>query len=185
MKKTIAVILLAAIVIGGVCGIISYNGPESVAKRYMKAELTLDYKSLVKLTAYDWYAWELGSSEEEDFFNRESNIYDEDITSWEEYFDAANAVFQEFCFMHGEPKFSFEVTKIRDITVRRLKLNYSDILDEYEEESLLDADKISAAKEATVRGKIETEEGGIERETYIVVLVKISGTWKVLTYDYK
>ena len=45
LKKTIAVILLAAIVIGGICGVISYNSPKSVALRFIKADCEFNLKA--------------------------------------------------------------------------------------------------------------------------------------------
>lgn len=89
LKKTIAVILLAAIVIGGICGVISYNSPKLVALRFAKARFNYDLKVQEKLLAYDFRAVTLYANDykddEEAFFESLSDEYNEDIYSWEEY----------------------------------------------------------------------------------------------------
>lgn len=184
LKKTIAVILLAAIVIGGVCGVISYNSPKSVAKRFIKAVSLYDYKTTAKLSAYDWYAVSLDGDEEEVFFDEMSDRYDEDITSWQEYFKVVKSYGKErHEDWYGKYKYSFTVARVKDLSERKLKEKYSEVLDAYEEASLLDADNIGKGKEVTVKSKLESEEDGVDRATCIVTVVKISGAWKVLTFD--
>lgn len=183
LKKTIAVILLAAIVIGGVCGVISYNSPESVAKRFVKAVFLFDDKTVAKLTAYDWYVKTLNGDDEDAFFDKKSDYYDTDITSWKDYFKTYKSYTKESMEDEfGDYEFSFEVTRVKDISARKLKEKYSDILQEYEEKSMLDSDSIENGKIATVKVKLETEDG-IERVTCTVAVVKMSGAWKVLTLD--
>lgn len=184
LKKTIAVILLAAIVIGGVCGVISYNSPKSVARRYAKAVFLCDDKAVAKLTAYDWYVKTLNGDDEDAFFDKKSDYYDADITSWKDYFKTYKSYTKESMEDEfGDYEFSFEVTRVKDISARKLKEKYSDILQEYEEKSMLDSDSIENGKIATVRVKLETEDG-IARGTFTTVIVKTFGRWKVLTHDF-
>lgn len=182
LKKTIAVILLAAIVIGGVCGVISYNSPKSVAKRYVKAVLFGDEKTEAKLSAYDWYAQQLGDNEEDVFFYKASLSYDEDITSWQEYFKAVNLYKKEELeeWFGYEYKVSFSVTRVEGLSGWSIKERYAKALDKYEEESLLDRNNISDVKTVTVKIKAETEEYGIWRDTVRVIVVKMPSAWKVL-----
>lgn len=189
LKKTIAVILLAAIVIGGVCGVISYNSPKSVARRYVVALCQSDLKTVSKLTAIDWYADALDNLDCEDedvYFDKLSKLYDEDITSWGDYFKVFKKSTDEVRYdWYGEYKYSYEVTKIKDISAKKLKDNYYELLGEYEEKSLIDADSIEKGKKVTVKVKLDTEEDGLIRETYTVILVKMSGGWKALDYDFE
>lgn len=56
-KKTIAVILGVIVVIGVVCGVISYNSPASVARRCVKAWFECDYKIVDSILVGGKYYW--------------------------------------------------------------------------------------------------------------------------------
>ena len=187
LKKTIAVILLAAIVIGGICGVISYNSPKSVALRFAKARFNYDLKVQEKLLAYDFRAVTLYANDYKDdeaFFESLSDEYNEDIYSWEEYFKVYQKQHledREDDF--GNSKITCEVSRIKDISERKVKDENTGWLSFLETIANFDADAVGDGKNVTVKVKAEGEDIGIIRYTFTVVLVKVSNSWKVLDWD--
>lgn len=187
LKKTIAVILLTAIVIGGTYGVIYYNSPESVALRFVKACFNSDLKAQEKLLAYDYRTYTLylsNSEDEEAFFESKSDKFEEDINSWEDYFRVYQTQALEFdediC---GDYEITYRVSKIKDLSERKVKASNESLLSDLEEIANFDADTIKEGKYVTVKVKEDTEELGIIRYTYTVTLVKVSNSWKVLDHD--
>ena len=187
LKKTIAVILLTAIVIGGTYGVIYYNSPESVALRFVKACSNSDLKAQEKLLAYDYRTYTLylsNSEDEEAFFESKSDKFEEDINSWEDYFRVYQTQALEFdediC---GDYEITYRVSKIKDLSERKVKASNESLLSDLEEIANFDADTIKEGKYVTVKVKEDTEELGIIRYTYTVTLVKVSNSWKVLDHD--
>lgn len=189
LKKTIAVILLTAIVIGGTCGVIYYNSPESVALRFVKACSNSDLKAQEKLLAYDYRTYTLylsNSEDEEAFFESKSDKFEEDINSWEDYFRVYQTQALEFYEdIYGDYKITYSVSKTKDLSERKVKASNESLLSDLEEIAIFDSDTIEEGKYVTVKGKTDTEELGIIRYTYTVTLVKVSNSWKVLDYDVK
>lgn len=194
LKKTIAVILLTAIVIGGTYGVIYYNSPESVALRFVKACSNSDLKAQEKLLAYDYrtYTLYLSNSEDEEafdeeaFFESKSDKFEEDINSWEDYFRVYQTQALEFYEdIYGDYKITYSVSKTKDLSERKVKASNESLLSDLEEIANFDSDTIEEGKYVTVKGKTDTEELGIIRYTYTVTLVKVSNSWKVLDYDVK
>lgn len=188
LKKTIAVILLAAIVIGGICGVISYNSPKSVALRFIKADCEFNLKAEEKLLAYDYRTATLYDNEyenrEEAFFEHLSDVYDEDINSWEDYFKVyqkQNLENMEDSF--GDYKYIYNVSRIKDISVRKVKEENKSLLSSLERAVDFDADTIEEGKKVTVKIKLDSEDEGIVRFTAYVTLVKASGSWKILNWS--
>lgn len=187
LKKTIAVILLTAIVIGGTYGVIYYNSPESVALRFVKACSNSDLKAQEKLLAYDYRTYTLylsNSEDEEAFFESKSDKFEEDINSWEDYFRVYQTQALEFdedtC---GDYEITYRVSKIKDLSERKVKASNESLLSALEEIANFDADTIKEGKYVTVKVKEDTEELGVIRYTYTVTLVKVSNSWKVLDHD--
>lgn len=187
LKKTIAVILLAAIVIGGTCGVIYYNSPESVALRFVKACSNSDLKAQEKLWAYDHRTYTLYRSSHEDeeaFFESMRDLFKEDINSWEDYFRVYQTQALEFNEdTYGDYKITYRVSKIKDLSERKVKASNESLLSALEEIANFDADTIKEGKYVTVKVKEDTEEVGVIRYTYTVTLVKVSNSWKVLDHD--
>ena len=189
LKKTIAVILLAAIVIGGICGVISYNAPKSVALRFAKALFTFDLKAQEKLLAYDYRAVTLYTNDYEDdeeaFFESLSDEYNEDIYSWAEYFKVypqQSIENREENF--GDYKVKYQVSKIKDLSERKIKNENVGNLSVLERVADFDADAIKKGKNVTVKIKVDTEEMGILHYTVTITLVKAPNSWKVLDWGW-
>ena len=182
-KKTIiilAVIMAVAIVAG--C-LLARTSPKSVAIRYAEAMLFSDYVKIHKTTAYDYYAFTLGEKSEEEYFENVSDKYKEDIESWKDmstYFRSRSV--EDLEDDYGNYKLSFDASRVKDMSLRRLEDEHEDLLDYLEEEVAFDRDDISAAKEVTVKIKLEGEDA-TERETWTICMVKINGAWKALYYE--
>ena len=82
----------------------------------------------------------------------------------------------------GKYSKTVSVTKVRNISVKKLQDDMQSFINRLEKNGSIDADKISAAKSITVKMKIKGEEQTI-RNTYDMYLVKIGMAWKVLDYD--
>ena len=118
------------------------------------------------------------------FFESKSDKFEEDINSWEDYFRVYQTQALEFdedtC---GDYKITYRVSKIKDLSERKVKASNESLLSALEEIANFDADTIKEGKYVTVKVKEDTEELGIIRYTYTVTLVKVSNSWKVLDYD--
>lgn len=183
-KKTIiaiAVILVIAIAAG--C-LISRGSPENIAVRYVEAMEFGNYVTMHKVMAYDTYMKILDEMSEEEYFEEISDEFKEDIQSWKDLSDYLRTTAEESLEdAYGEYKLSFDVSRVKDISIRRLEDEYESTLDSLEEELAFDRDDISDAKEVTVKGKFEGEDE-TDRMTYTVCMVKMNGAWKVLTFRY-
>lgn len=175
-----AAVVLVLVVIGVLLG---RSSPTSVAKRNAIAVFG-DMKTVVKLTAYDWQKDRLADyKDEDDFFEKMSDKYDEDIASWRTYYKAVDKDSREnFEDALGKYKISAEVTKNRDVSLNKWLDEYSLTLKELEKSGSFDKDKVSGVKEVTVKVKLKGEEQ-TERVTMDMCMVKTGGSWKVLTCD--
>lgn len=182
-RKT-AVISGAAIVALVVAIVLLARGSAtSVAKRYCTAYWG-DIRKIEQLSAYDWRNEKLQGYEDEDaFFEDMSEEYDADIRSWQDYYRALNEYGREVLDDYvGKYSAEMDVTKVRDISVDKLRGDLSYHIKKLEEHGSFDADKITAAKKITVKVKLKGEERTV-RYTYDMYLVKVSGAWKILTVD--
>ena len=172
----IAVIVLAAV-------LLVRGSASSVAKRYCAA-FAGDIHTQEKLTAYDWRNETIQSyKDEDDFFEAMSDQYGEDVKSWGSYYRAVNKDAKESVEDYvGKYSKTVSVTKVRDISVKKLQDDMQSFINRLEKNGSIDADKISAAKSITVKMKIKGEEQTI-RNTYDMYLVKIGMAWEVLDYD--
>lgn len=176
LSAVIAVILLIVI-------LLVRGSASSVAKRYCAA-FAGDIHTQERLTAYNWRNEEIqGYRDEDDFFEAMSEEYDEDVKSWSSYYRAANKDAKEAVEDYvGKYSKTVTVTKVRDISVNKLKDDMSSFIRILEKNGSFDADKISAAKSITVKMKIKGKDQTI-RHTYDMYLVRIGLEWKVLDYD--
>ena len=125
-------------------------------------------------------ARQLGYYDEDDFFEAMSDKYDENITSWGSFFKAKNKSDKETIEDLVEKyKITTEVTRTKDISVKKLLKENSRLIEGLEAKGLIDRDDISAAKEIVVKMKVKGEDQTV-RNTYDMYLVKIGGAWKVL-----
>lgn len=182
-KKFAAILGAAVVVIVVAIALLGRGSAASVAKRYCDGFVG-NAKVQVGLTAYDWKARQLGYyDDEDDFFEAMSDKYDENITSWDSYFKVKNKSDKETIEdLVGKYKITTEVTRKKDISVKKLLEENSSLIKKLEAERLIDRDDISAAKEIIVKMKVKGEDQTI-RNTYDMYLVKIGGAWKVLDYD--
>ena len=183
-KKSAAILGAVVVVIVVAIALLGRGSAASVAKRYCDG-LIGNEKARVGLTAYDWKARQLGyyDDDEDDFFEDMSDKYDENITSWGSYFKVKNRSDKEKVEdLIGKYKITTEVTRKKDISLKKLLEENSGLIKKLEAEGLIDRDDISAAKEITVKMKVKGEDQTI-RNTYDMYLVKIGGAWKVLDYD--
>lgn len=156
-----------------------------MAKRYCKA-IFEDQKTVVALTVYDWKQYQIRSNDyedEEEYFEYASDRWDEDIRSWNDFYQVRNAGMKEDMEdLYGDYRLTVEATKSRDLSVKRLLSDQDYWLDALEDCGAFDRDSVTAAQQVTVKVKIKGEED-TDRVTYKVTLVKAGGGWKVLDYE--
>lgn len=184
LKKLVPLIAAAVAVIAVLVGVSRYNSPASVAQRFLKASFT-DSKRMASMLAYDKQAQMLDwyDGDEEAFFVYQSDLLDEDITSWKDYYEAKDASQKEDIENElGRYTIKTEAKKVKDVSAKKIRSDYEYQLDELEDSTGFDSDKIKAGKRVTVKLTIKGEDD-TERETVDVVLVRMGLTWKVLTAD--
>lgn len=172
-----------AVVIAVVVILLSRNNPSSVAKRYVQAFYT-DDKAATSLWAFDFNAIRLSEYDgsEEEFFEAMSDEYSADISSWNDFYKAVDSSFQEQLEdEYGEYKVTTEVTRTKDISVKKALEDCAVWVKILERDINFDTDSISDACVVTAKAKI-TGEDEIERTKIDVYVVKIGGSWGVLDY---
>lgn len=182
--KKSAVITAVVVLVIAVAGVLlGRNSPASVARRYAIA-LFDDMKTVVKLSAYDWQKDRLADyRDEDDFFEKMSDEYDEDISTWRTFYKAVDKKIREgFEDTQGNYKISAEVSKNRNISLNKWLDDYSSTLKNLEKTGSFDKDKVSEAKEVTVKVKLKGEDS-TKRVTADMCLVKTGVSWRVLTCD--
>lgn len=170
-----------AAVIALILIISAYNGPKSVARRYMLAELRGDYERVCELSAYNWKAKLIDGYDkkagEAAYFEYASDYYDEDISSWRSFFRAAEDARCDYLDdEYGRCKVTARVTRTKDVSLK--KLGETLTLSDYADYDLSPAD-IRAAKMLTVKYRIEGLDGNMHDKSY-VWLVRANHGWKVL-----
>ena len=179
-KKTIAVILGVIVVIGVVCGVISYNSPASVARRYVKARYEFDDKVEDSVRVGGKY-YRFGDMDEQEWLEEQSSQYDEDFSSMSDYYNYWKTERDEGLYdYYGEYKITTRVSKEKDVRVGKL------LDDEVIAETLdmldIDEGRVKAAKLVTVKLHIDGEDDS-DRMTFEVRLVRIGLAWKVIDWN--
>ena len=179
-KKTIAVILGVIVVIGVVCGVISYNSPASVARRYVKARYEFDDKVEDSVRVGGKY-YRFGDMDEQEWLEEQSSQYDEDFSSMSDYYNYWKTERDEGLYdYYGEYKITTRVSKEKDVRVGKL------LDDEVIAETLdmldIDEGRVKAAKLVTVKLHIDGEDDS-DRMTFEVQLVRIGLAWKVIDWN--
>ena len=180
-KKTIAVILGVIVVIGVVCGVISYNSPASVARRYVKARYEYDYKIVDSTLVGGKYYW-FGDEDEQEWLEEQSNWYDEDFLSMSDYYNYMKTERDDTLYdEYGEYKITTRVSKEKDVRVSKLLDDKSivRILDMQD----IDEGRVKAAKLVTVKLHVVGEDDS-DRATVEAWLAKIGLAWKVIDWYY-
>lgn len=188
-KKTIIVAAVAAVIIVSLCVFFTLTNPKNIAKRYTKAAITGDQKAVSRLLAYDdEEAWLSNSGlyyldsdvKEKKFFEKQSDIYEADIDSWNDFYKVIKRNFRDGLEdEYGKYKISVKVRRSNSISKNKLT-TYDEFgsLDEVEKYGF-DSSKASAYKKVTVSWKISGEDDTL-RDTWDVYLAKVNGFWKVL-----
>ena len=180
-KKTIAVILGVIVVIGVVCGVISYNSPASVARRYVKARYEYDYKIVDSTLVGGKYYW-FGDEDEQEWLEEQSNWYDEDFLSMSDYYNYMKTERDDTLYdEYGEYKITTRVSKEKDVRVGKL-LDDDDIVETLDTLDI-DEGRVKAAKLVTVKLHVVGEDDS-DRATVEVWLAKIGLAWKVIDWYY-
>lgn len=182
-KKTACLLGAAAAVLAAVIMLIKWNSAGAVAVRYCRGYYD-NPKSVMRLSAYDWEKYVTSSSKDEaDFFEKISEESHEEITSWHDLYKAMRSELRnELEDDFGKYKIVLNVTKVRDISVKKLSYEQKDFISELEKTGCFDADEMKAGKEVTVKAKIVGEDE-TSRDTFQVYMVKMRGGWKALTYE--
>lgn len=179
-KKTIAVILGVIVVIGVVCGVISYNSPASVAQRFAKTWCVSDYKVNDSTLVGGKYYW-FGDEDEQEWLEEQSNWYDEDFLSMSDYYNYMKTERDDTLYdEYGEYKITTRVSKEKDVRVGKL-LDDDDIVETLDTLDI-DEGRVKAAKLVTVKLHIDGEDDS-DRWTLEVQLVRIGLAWKVIDWD--
>ena len=182
LKRNIILAVSLVVMAAIVAIVLSAMSPQSVAKRYCLAAWKNDPAQIARCTAFDYKAVVINKyDDEEDFYEKVSDIYDEDIRSWKEYSKLMReSTMEEYEDEYGEYKITAKVTRIKNISERKLEEEVGTQLYEKLEEYGFDSDKITASKIITVKVKLIGEDGR-ENETIDVYMAKINGLWKVVT----
>lgn len=179
-KRTIAVILGVIVVIGVVCGVISYNSPASVARRCVKAWFECDYKIVDSTLVGEKYYW-FGDEDEQEWLEEQSSWYDEDFSSMSDYYNYMKTERDEYLYdYYGEYKITTRVSKEKDVRVGKL-LDDDDIVETLDTLDI-DEGRVKAAKLVTVKFHIDGEDDS-DRLTFEVQLVRIGLAWKVIDWN--
>ena len=180
-KKTIAIILGVIVVIGVVCGVISYNSPASVAQRFAKTWCVSDYKVNDSTLVGGKYYW-FGDEDEQEWLEEQSSWYDEDFSSMSDYYNYMKTERDEYLYdEYGEYKITTRVSKEKDVRVGKL-LDEDDIVETLDTLDI-DEGRVKAAKLVTVKLHVVGEDDS-ERATVEVWLAKIGLAWKVIDWYY-
>ena len=186
-KKTIALLVAAVVVIVAIICVLSYLSPKNGAVRYAEAFFEEDVVTENKIAAYDLYAFlvEDDYDTEEDLFERYSDYYKEDITSWKDLAKCNKQIHEDWMYEEfGKYKVSSETSRIKDLSIRHLEEENDYFLSFLEEHCGFDRDDISKAKQAIVKMKIKGDYDS-DRVTFDVTLVKIGGVWKGFDCGYE
>lgn len=188
-RFSVKVILLIAVACIGVIVLavvlIARSRPESIAKRFSIAWYD-DEKTAMSLRAFDWKAYMIymHDGDEEAFFEYAGDKYDVDISSWSEYYKAVdNDVKEYYEDEYGEYRITAEVTRSKDMSVKKLIEDNEECIEKLESRIAFDKDKITDAKLVTTKVKLVGEDD-IMRDKLEIYMVKIDGRWGVLNWAY-
>ena len=152
-KKTIAVILGVIVVIGVVCGVISYNSPASVARRYVKARYEFDDK-VEDIVRVGVKYYRFGDMDEQEWLEEQSYWHGEDFSSMSDYYNYMKTERDDTLYdEYGEYKMTTRVSKEKDVRVG--KLLDDEVIAETLDMQDIDEGRVKAAKLVTVKLHID------------------------------
>ena len=152
-KKTIAVILGVIVVIGVVCGVISYNSPASVARRYVKARYEFDDK-VEDIVRVGGKYYRFGDMDEQEWLEEQSYWHGEDFSSMSDYYNYMKTERDDTLYdEYGEYKMTTRVSKEKDVRVG--KLLDDEVIAETLDMQDIDEGRVKAAKLVTVKLHID------------------------------
>ena len=152
-KKTIAVILGGIVVIGVVCGVISYNSPASVARRYVKARYEFDDK-VEDIVRVGGKYYRFGDMDEQEWLEEQSYWHGEDFSSMSDYYNYMKTERDDTLYdEYGEYKMTTRVSKEKDVRVG--KLLDDEVIAETLDMQDIDEGRVKAAKLVTVKLHID------------------------------
>ena len=152
-KKTIAVILGVIVVIGVVCGVISYNSPASVARRYVKARYEFDDK-VEDIVRVGGKYYRFGDMYEQEWLEEQSYWHGEDFSSMSDYYNYMKTERDDTLYdEYGEYKMTTRVSKEKDVRVG--KLLDDEVIAETLDMQDIDEGRVKAAKLVTVKLHID------------------------------
>jgi len=175
-----AIVLVAIIALASVYS--AFFSVEGVAINAAKAYSMRDMKAYASSLAFDYKEYLLASydGDEEEFFEKISDNVDEEIDSWNDYFKIMKERAKEDLEdEYGKFTISAKSTRVKDISVKLLEEKLSYFLENLEEITDFDRDKIDEVKEVAVKLAIKGEDD-TERDTAYVCMVRIGLSWKVL-----
>lgn len=91
---------------------------------------------------------------------------------------------RSYIFSLGDYKYTYEVSRTKDISERKVKDENKSLLSSLEAAADFDADTIGEGKKVIIKVKLDSEDEGIVRFTVNVTLVKVSNSWKVLDWEF-
>lgn len=178
---TCAAVLVVLALLG--FGAYSYMTPENVSERFVKYCFT-NIDKAAKLLAYDDELYTESSLMEEapsfeTFFDLAGTVYEADITSWEDYYANSNDTRKvNMSDTYGKYRLTTKAGTVKSLSVKSLKQDFAEKIDELERIGAFDGDSIEGAKTVTVTWKIKGD-STIDRGSTTLTLVKTDGTWKV------
>lgn len=185
-KKTVGIIaaVAAVAVVAVVAALLTGGSAKSVAGKFAKEYCSANIKSCTKLLAYDYYDYLLSDyDDEEEFFEDASDEYDEEITSWRDYYKAESEDSKDrLDDYYGSYKFTIEVTKEKNMSLKKWEDEYEWEIENYEDADCFDRDAVKAVKMVTVKIKIKGEDGS-DSYTAEMCVVKMGLSWKVFDFD--
>ena len=176
----IAIVLIIAVIIG-----LNAISAGNVAEKFAKAAILEDHKAMGKYAAFSVEKYCVGDyGDEEEFYEDMSDEYDEDISSWSDFCKIAREYAQEYLEdFYGDFKLTFEATKVKDMSIKKLSSECEYRIEALEERSDFDIDDYSKAKVVTVKAKIDGDDDK-DKGSCDVYLVKDGITWKVVADDW-
>lgn len=183
LKRNIILGASLVVVAAIIALVLTALSPKAVAKKYCLAVWNGDPAQEARYLAYDGKALIVSTvGDEEDFYEKVSEVNSEDIHSWNAYAKMMREKRREDLEdEYGDYKITANVTRVKDISVRKLEEEAGWLYETIEKYGF-DSDKIAAAKVVTVKMKLAGEDG-TEKETIEVYMAKVGGLWKVVTTE--
>ena len=193
LRRLLAFALAGAMLLSGIVGMLIYNSPHEVAKRYIKALLERDIPTMLSLSAGDMQQLletEMNDAEQAELFTTVSTYAKEygvntEITTFRQCYRTLHKVTKQandtaYAETYGEGyRLTIEVKEAEDMGAKEFDI----LCANYQTEPFahyVDTTKLKIGRYVTVKATIVGPKGSdtIER---IVPLVRYKGMWRVVT----